>query len=221
MKPKVIYTDKSLEFGKSCEDLSWNHRTSTPRRSETNEIAERAVRRVKEGTSAVLLQSGLDENWWADSMECCCCLRNVQDLLADGKAPYEKDRSFRSEQWWNIFRFLRKTSQGSANLVRKFCQEYSSGTLWLRRDSGRGRYFGCRHRRAGEHGRGRNLSSKNQCKRSIDATKGVNMVMVSLIVSDMWTVCVCVCVCATSRHSSSVALWEKLFLCLPRIFAMF
>ena len=45
-KPKVIYTDKSLEFGKSCEDLSWNHCTSTPHRSETNGIAERAVRRV-------------------------------------------------------------------------------------------------------------------------------------------------------------------------------
>ena len=34
--PKVIYTDKSLEFGKACEDLSWNHCTSTPHRSETN-----------------------------------------------------------------------------------------------------------------------------------------------------------------------------------------
>ena len=68
-KPKVIYTDNSLEFGKACEDLSWNHCTSTPHRSETNGIAERAVRRVKEGTSAELLQSGLDENWWADSTE--------------------------------------------------------------------------------------------------------------------------------------------------------
>ena len=29
-KPKVIYTDNSLEFGKACEDLSWNHCTSTP-----------------------------------------------------------------------------------------------------------------------------------------------------------------------------------------------
>ena len=54
-KPKVIYTDNSLEFGKACEDLSWNHCTSTPHRAETNGIAERAVRRVKEGTSAVLL----------------------------------------------------------------------------------------------------------------------------------------------------------------------
>ena len=89
-KPKVIYTNNSLEFGKVCEDLSWNHRTSTPHRSETNGIAERAVRRVKEGTSAVLLQSGLDENWWADSTECYTYLRNIQDLLSDGKTPYER-----------------------------------------------------------------------------------------------------------------------------------
>ena len=55
-----------------------------------NGIAERAVRSVKEGTSAVLLQSGLDENWWADSMECFTYLRNIQDLLSDGKTPYER-----------------------------------------------------------------------------------------------------------------------------------
>ena len=33
-KPKVIYIDNSLEFAKACEDLSWNHCTSTPHRSE-------------------------------------------------------------------------------------------------------------------------------------------------------------------------------------------
>ena len=59
-KPKVIYADNSSECGKSCEDLSWNHRTSIPHRSEKNGIAARAVRRVKEGTSAVLQQSGVD-----------------------------------------------------------------------------------------------------------------------------------------------------------------
>ena len=48
------------------------------------------MRRVKEGTSAVLLQSGLNENWWADSMECYTYLRNVQDLLSGGKTPYER-----------------------------------------------------------------------------------------------------------------------------------
>ena len=57
---------------------------------ETNGIAERAVRRVKECTSAVLRQSGLDERWWSDSVVCYCYLRNVQDLLADGKTPYER-----------------------------------------------------------------------------------------------------------------------------------
>ena len=100
-KPKVIYTDNSLEFGKACEDLSWNHCASTPYRSETNEIAERAVRRVKEGPSAVLLQS-LNESWWADSMECYTCLRNVTDLLSDGKTLHFKDRLFHLDHWLSI-----------------------------------------------------------------------------------------------------------------------
>ena len=44
---------------------------------------------MKEGTSAELLQSGLNESWWADSMECYAFLRNFTDLLCDGKRPYE------------------------------------------------------------------------------------------------------------------------------------
>ena len=63
---------------------------ATPHRSETNEIAARAVRRVEEGTFAVLLQSGLGDEWWADSMECYCCLRKIQDKLCDGKTPHER-----------------------------------------------------------------------------------------------------------------------------------
>ena len=51
-KPKVIYTDKSFQ---PREGSSWNHCTSTPHRSETNGIAERAVRRVKEGTSCSIV----------------------------------------------------------------------------------------------------------------------------------------------------------------------
>ena len=83
-KPKVIYTENSLEFRKSCEELSWNHRTSTPCRSETNGIAERVVRRVKETTA------GLDEKWWSVSMDCFCYLWNVQDLFAYWKTLYER-----------------------------------------------------------------------------------------------------------------------------------
>ena len=84
-KPKTQIKKKDAKKYKS-----WNHCTSTPHRSETNGIAEGAVRSVKEGTSAVLLQSSLDNEWWADSMECLCHLRNTQDLLSDGKTPYER-----------------------------------------------------------------------------------------------------------------------------------
>ena len=139
-KPKVIYTDNSLEFGKACEDLSWNHCTSTPHRPETNAIAERAVRRVKEGTSAILLQSGLNENWWADSMECFTYLRNVQDLLSDVKTPYErdvlgnhlKDRLFHLVHWLSITLSLRRTSQESINFERKVLPGYAlyAGGIW-------------------------------------------------------------------------------------------
>ena len=86
----VIHTCNSLEFGKVCEDLSCNYRTSTHHRSKTHGIDERVVRRVKEGISVVLLQSGLNESWWADSMECYTYLRNVTDLLSDGKTPCER-----------------------------------------------------------------------------------------------------------------------------------
>ena len=89
-KPKVIYTDILLEFGEACEDLSWNHCTSTPHQSETDGIAERAVLRGKEGMSAVLLQSSLNESRRADSMECYTYLRNITDLLSDGKTAYER-----------------------------------------------------------------------------------------------------------------------------------
>ena len=119
-KPRVIYTDNSLEFGQACEDLSWNHCTSAPHRSETNGIAERAIRRVKEGTSAVLLQSGLDENWWADSMGCDTHLRNIHDLVSDGKTPYEwrfgellKDQTFRLVHWLSVTLSLRPVKNPS------------------------------------------------------------------------------------------------------------
>ena len=110
--------------------------TSTPHRSETNGIAERAVRRVKEGTSAVLLQSGLNENWWADSMKCYCYLRNVTDLLSDGKTPYERRFGqplngpiFPCGHWLNVTLQLRRTSQESINLERKSYLDCSLDTL--------------------------------------------------------------------------------------------
>ena len=121
---------------------------STPHRSETNGIAERAVRRVKEGTSAVLLQSGLNESWWADSMECYTYLRNVTDLLSDGKTPYE--RRFGKPFEGPVIPFgslveyhpiTAKVSPESINLERKFYLDCSSDTLSTRGEFGRVTYW--------------------------------------------------------------------------------
>ena len=48
----------------------------------------------------------LIEKWWADSMECYCYLRNIQDLLSDGTTPVKGGSEYhlmarlsRLEQW--------------------------------------------------------------------------------------------------------------------------
>ena len=131
-------TDKKLYIqttrwilGKGVKFWWWKHLNTTPRRSETNGIAERAVRRVKEGTSAVLLQSGLDERWLSDSTECFCCLRNIQVLLGDGKTLYES--SFVKFFQLNIIRFLeKKTIQEFIIFAKKYHQESFSALRWSR-----------------------------------------------------------------------------------------
>ena len=176
-KPKVVYTDNSLKFGKSCEELSWNQCTSTPHGSGTSGIAERAVRRTKEGTSAVLLQSGSDEKWWADSMESHCYLRNIQDLLTDGKTPYER--------WFGMpFNGLihfgamveyhpvsakdqSRLHQCGANVLPGILLCYA---LYAVRNLER-RHYGRRHWRIGGDGRIRTTRQKAQCKGNVNAAK--------------------------------------------------
>ena len=88
IKPKYIFTDNSKELEKAAKDLGWLHDTSTPYRPETNGVAERDVRRIKEGTSAAIVQSGWDEVWWPEAMRCYCFLHNVVDVLANGHTAY-------------------------------------------------------------------------------------------------------------------------------------
>ena len=89
-KPTHVYVDNAPELLKALEELNWNHDTSTPHRPETNGVAERAVRRVKEGTSATLLQSGLTEEWWQEAMDCYCFLRCVHDKVQGDQTAFEK-----------------------------------------------------------------------------------------------------------------------------------
>ena len=134
-------------------------------RLETSEIAERAVRRVKEGTSAVLLQSGLDEKWWSDSMKCYCYLQNVSNLLADGKSQCER-------RFWESFKgpimlfvaligyLLRERQSTNSTIWKKII---TRNYYWLCLDRGdnlEGRHSDCWYWRIGKVGCIRNLSQK-------------------------------------------------------------
>ena len=92
----------------------------------------------------VLLQSGLDEKWSADSMECYCYLRNTQDLLSDGKTPYERRFGMpltvqlsRSVQWSNITWFLLKTCRDCISSARKSYLVYFLALYCTREGSGK------------------------------------------------------------------------------------
>ena len=111
-EPKVIYTDNPLEIGKDCEDLSRNHCTPTPQRSETVGFAERAVRRAK--------------RW-----HLCCIVAfksrfNRMLLLAAKRSRSLLVHCLR------ITLLIRKTSQESINLERKSDLDCSSDTICTR-----------------------------------------------------------------------------------------
>ena len=67
------------------------HDTSTPRRSESNGVAEQAVKRVSEGSKASLVQSGLGHIWWRESA--VCAADDMAITPADGQpSAYEQRR---------------------------------------------------------------------------------------------------------------------------------
>ena len=136
-------------------------------------IAERAVRIVKEGTSAVLLQSGLDESWWADSVECYTYLRNVTDSLSDGKTPFE--RRFGEPFKGPIIPFVSLVeyyliSAKDQSRIHQFGKKVLPGLfLGYALYAGwnlEGWQIGCRHWGIGDDGRIGNLLEKTQPERS-------------------------------------------------------
>ena len=116
-KPDRTYKDKSKELIKVSQDLRWNHVISTPHCSETNGVAERAVRRVKERTAVAFMHSGLPKEWRECAVECSCYLRDVNDKMPDGKTAVEKrygqefmDHQFHLEYCLSTSQVPRKTS---------------------------------------------------------------------------------------------------------------
>ena len=89
--PGHVYTDNAEEYKSALEGLRWIAEKSTPQHSATNGIAERAIRRVREGTAVMLVQSHLDPSWWPEAAQTFCFLSVVKDVLhPDNKTEYAR-----------------------------------------------------------------------------------------------------------------------------------
>ena len=102
-KVKYAYTDGSGELKNALDELEILHDTSTPHRPQTNGVAERAVRRVKEGASAALAQSGLTFAWWGRAMICFCFLRNVIDIMGASGANIGREATSFKKRYGHDF----------------------------------------------------------------------------------------------------------------------
>lgn len=71
-KLEFVYTVDPGECVDTAKASGWSavHYISTHHRPQTNRIAERAVRRVKEGTRIASMQAGVHVEWWVGAMQC-------------------------------------------------------------------------------------------------------------------------------------------------------
>ena len=86
---KMFYSDGAGELHKSATNIGFQHEPSTPHRPQSNGVAENAVRRVLEGTRAVLFASGLSHAWWREATRAYAYMRNIHDKVHSNKTPYE------------------------------------------------------------------------------------------------------------------------------------
>ena len=116
-----------------------------------------------------MLQSGLNENWWADSMEFYTYLRNVTDLFSDGKTPYE--RRFGQPLWRTDYSmwFIGWVSPKNCERPVKDPSICKESLTWIvpririvRGGNLEGWRTGCRPWRVGDDGRIGNLLEKTQ-----------------------------------------------------------
>ena len=104
--------------------IHWNFRTSIPHRSETNGIAERAVRRVKEGTSAVLLQIRIG---WKMVVWFCGM------LLLSAKCPRSPGR-WENSVWKTIWRTIQSANNSfwsNGRISSDFTERFiNNSSIW-------------------------------------------------------------------------------------------
>ena len=83
-----FYCDKAPELITAARACQWRLSTATTGMPQTNGVAERSVRTVKEGSSCGIVQSRYSTKWWPDAGEHFCFSRNV--ALVDGDSSYTR-----------------------------------------------------------------------------------------------------------------------------------
>ncbi len=83
----TFYSDNSGELAAACKHLNWRHRNALEGKPETNSVAERAVRTVKEGVRCILSQAGLPPSFWPEACRYFCHAFNI--CGPDGTSPWE------------------------------------------------------------------------------------------------------------------------------------
>ena len=73
---KSFYCDNARELMSAAKELHWMNPTSEPYVPQSNGLAERMVRTSKEGARALLVQSGLSNEWWPYAIKAFCFARN-------------------------------------------------------------------------------------------------------------------------------------------------
>ena len=89
-KVGIFYSDNAPELVAAIKQLQWRHVLDVPYISQTNAVAERAIRSVLEGTRVNLLQAGLHHSYWPHAARHWCHMSNV--LSRDGQPSPWKPR---------------------------------------------------------------------------------------------------------------------------------
>ena len=149
------------------------NRSRHPCKTKTSQETQRSLQKFLEQVlPAVLLLSGLNENWWAGSMECYTYLRKVTDLLFDGQTSIWKTFWVTIERFdysiWFIVWVWPHLVEGSV----KNLSIWKGNLLWIvpRTRSVRGGNLegwrtGSKLWGVGDNGRIGNLLKKTQCER--------------------------------------------------------